>query len=165
MTKYLIRMGHKKIAGIFKLDDLQGRIRYSGFVEAMDESGLGIEDRNVLWLDTEDISHLVQQSAHVIARSAGCTALFCYNDQVAYGVLDIFKKAGIRVPEDISIASVDNANLATIGDIGITTVAHPMERLGQKSSETLIRMIRDPFFDANYEYDVEIVERDSVRRL
>lgn len=165
MTKYLIGMGHRKIAGIFKLDDLQGRIRCSGFVDAMYEAGLEIEDRNVLWLDTEDIRHMEKQAERVLERSAGCTALFCYNDEVAYSVLDIFKKAGIRVPQDISVASVDNANLATMGEIGITTIPHPMELLGQKASENLLRMIRDPFFDANYEFDADVVERDSVRRI
>ena len=165
MTKYLIGMGHTKIAGIFKLDDLQGNIRCSGFVDAMYEAGLEIDDRNVLWLDTEDIRHMEKQAARVIERSAGCTALFCYNDEVAYGVLDIFKKAGICVPQDISVVSVDNANLAAMGEIGLTTVSHPMELLGKKASENLLRMIRDPFFDANYEFDVEIVERNSVRRL
>lgn len=164
-TKYLIGMGHRKIAGIFKLDDLQGRIRCSGFVDAMYEAGLEIEDRNVLWLDTEDIRHMEKQAGRVLERTAGCSALFCYNDEVAYGVLDIFKKAGIRVPQDISVASVDNANLATIGEIGITTIPHPMELLGQKASENLLRMIRDPFFDANYEFDADVVERDSVRRI
>ena len=165
MTKYLIGMGHTKIAGIFKLDDLQGRIRCSGFVDAMYEAGLEIDDRNVLWLDTQDIRHIEKQAARVIERSAGCTALFCYNDEVAHGVLDIFKKAGIRVPQDISVASVDNANLATMGGIGLTTVPHPMELLGKKASENLLRMIRDPFFDANYEFDADILEIDSVRRL
>ena len=165
MTKYLISMGHTKIGGIFNLDDLQGRIRCSGFVDAMYGSGLEIEECNVLWLDTEDIRHMDKQAARVLERTAGCTALFCYNEEVAQGVLDIFKKAGIRVPQDISVASVDDVNLATIGEIGITTVPHPMELLGKKASENLLHMIHDPFFDANYEFEAEIVERDSVRRL
>lgn len=165
MTRYLIERGHTKIGGVFKLDDLQGQIRFSGFIDAVYESGLEIDERNILWLDTEDIRHIERQEERVLERSAGCTALFCYNDEVAYGVLDIFKKAGIRVPQDISVASVDNANLATIGEIGITTIPHPMELLGQKASENLLRMIRDPFFDANYEFDADVVERDSVRRL
>lgn len=165
MTKYLIGMGHRKIAGIFKLDDLQGRIRYTGFVDAMYEAGLGVEDRNVLWLDTEDVAQMEKQGSRVIERASGCSALFCYNDLVAYSVLDILKKAGMRVPQDISVASVDNANLAMMGEIGLTTVSHPMEELGKKASENLLRMIHDPFFEANYEFDADIVERDTVRRL
>lgn len=165
MTKYLIRMGHTKIGGIFKLDDLQGQIRCSGFADAMYESGLEIADRNVLWLDTEDVRHMEKQAGRILERAAGCTALFCYNDEVAYAVLDIFKKTGIRVPDDISVVGVDDANLATLGDVGITTIPHPMEQLGHKASENLLRMIRDPFFDANYEFEARIVERDSVRRL
>ena len=165
MTKYLINMGHTRIGGIFKLDDLQGRIRYQGYVNAMYEAGLEPDDSKILWLDTEDIRHLEKQAARVMERAMDCTALFCYNDEVAYSVLDIFKKAGVRVPQDISISSVDNVDLAAMGEVGITTYPHPMELLGKKASENLLRMIRDPFFDANYEFDADIVERDSVRRL
>lgn len=164
VTKYLIDRGHKKIAGIFKLDDLQGRLRYAGFMEAMYEAGLEVDDRRILWLDTEDIRTMEKQAGRVIDRSMGCTAMFCYNDEVAYGVLDIFKTISVRVPQDISLVSVDNANLATLGEVGLTTVPHPMEQLGQKASENLLRMIHDPFFDANYEFDARIVERDSVRQ-
>lgn len=158
-------LNRDEVAGIFKLDDLQGRIRYSGFMEAMYEAGLEVDDRNLLWLDTEDIRSMGKQAGRVIDRSMGCTAMFCYNDEVAYGVLDIFKTISVRVPQDISVVSVDNANLATLGDVGLTTAPHPMEQLGIKASENLLRMIHDPFFDANYEFDAEIVERDSVRQL
>jgi len=162
MTKYLISMGHRRIGGIFKLDDLQGRIRYSGYMDAMSEAGLEIDEAHILWLDTDDIHVIQEQRQRVLNRAKGCSALFCYNDEVAYGVLGVFREAGIRVPEDLSITGVDNADLASIGETGITTLSHPMEALGQKASENLIRMIHDPFFDANYEFDVEIVPRDSV---
>ena len=42
---------------------------------------------------------------------------------------------------------------------------YPLENLGKKAAENLLQMIADPFFDANYEFEVDIVQRDSVRRL
>ena len=53
-TELLIERGHTKIAGMFKLDDIQGHLRYSGFTEAMIEAGLVCKDHNVIWYDTED---------------------------------------------------------------------------------------------------------------
>ncbi|MBO5247124.1 MAG: GntR family transcriptional regulator [Eubacterium sp.] len=164
LTQYLIKMGHRKIAGIFKLDDLQGRIRYSGYMDAMHDAGLELDERNILWFDTEDVRCFDNLSERLLARVKGCSAMFCYNDRGAYDTLNLLTRAGIRVPEDLSIVGVDDANLATLGEVGITTIPHPMEMLGKKAAENLLQLIRNPLFDANYEFDGEIIERESVRR-
>lgn len=165
ITKYLISMGHRKIGGIFKLDDRQGQLRFSGFMDAMFDAGLSVGDGQVVWVDTEEKQHLDKSESKVLERFKDCTAVFCYNDEVAYGLLGIYKRHGIRVPEDVSVASVDNSELALLGDVPLVSAPHPMEKLGGKAAENLLRMIKDPGFDANYEFDVEIVKRASVRRI
>lgn len=165
MTKYLISMGHGKIGGIFKLDDGQGQARFAGYMDAMLDAGLEVEDSQVVWIDTEEKQHLGKAADKVLTRLRECTAVFCYNDEVAFGLLEIYKKNGIRVPQDISIASVDDSELAILGDVRIASTPHPMERLGGKAAENLLRMIKDPAFDANYEFDVDVVPRDSVRKI
>lgn len=165
ITKYLIAMGHKKIGGIFKLDDGQGRLRFSGYIDAMLDAGLSVEDRQVVWVDTEDKQHLDRSEDKVLERFHDCTAVFCYNDEVALGFLGICRRHGIRVPRDISVAGIDDSELAQLGDVPLTSVPHPMENLGGKAAENLLRMIKDPRFDGNYEFDVEVVKRASVRRI
>lgn len=164
-TKYLIEMGHRKIGGVFKLDDGQGHQRYRGFLDAMNEAGLGIDDRHILWVDTEDIKHMACIRDKMIRRLQGCTGVFCYNDEVAFGVMEILKNERIAVPDDISMVSVDDSELAVLGDVKLTSIPHPMECLGEKTAENLVRMIRNPVFDGTYEYDVEIVPRESVRKM
>lgn len=164
-TDYLIGKGHKKIGGIFKLDDGQGRDRYSGYLEALEESGLICEDKHVLWLDTEDVNNLTKCRDRIIDRFRECSAICCYNDEIAFSLLDILKKEGINVPEDISLVSIDNSELALLGDVALTSVNHPKEILGEKAAENILSMIRDTTFNGNYEFDVDIVERDSVKNL
>lgn len=165
MTKYLISMGHERIGGIFKLDDGQGQYRFAGYLDAMFDAGIPVEDEQVIWMDTEEKEHLEKSESKVLERFRDCTAVFCYNDEVAFALMGIFKRRGIRVPEDISVASVDDSELAAVGEVPLASVPHPMERLGEKAAENLLRMIKDPAFDANYEFDVEVVKRESVRRL
>jgi GntR family transcriptional regulator of arabinose operon len=165
MTRHLIEKGHKKIGGIFKLDDGQGRLRYTGYMDAMLEAGLEIDDTRILWIDTEDVKHPEKMTDRILARLQDCTGVFCYNDEVAFGLLEILKKAGIRVPQDLSIVGIDDSELAVLGDVEITSAPHPMEHLGQKAAENLLRLIKDPYFDADYEFDVEIVERESVAKI
>ena len=158
-------MGHEKIGGIFKLDDGQGQARFSGYMDAMMDAGLDVEDRKVVWIDTEEKHHMEKVTEKVMERLSDRPAVFCYNDEVAFGLLDIFKKNGIRVPQDISVASVDDSELAILGEVQIASTPHPMERLGGKAAENLLRMVKDPAFDANYEFEVDVVPRDSVRKI
>ena len=165
VTRHLISKGHKKIGGIFKLDDGQGHLRYAGYVDAMSEAGLEIDDTCIVWVDTEDVKHLEKSREKMLERFKDCTALFCYNDEVAFGLMDILEEEGIHVPEDISLASVDDSELAVLGDVALTSVPHPMERLGERAAENLLKMIKEPSFDATYEFDIKIIERDSVKTL
>ena len=54
VTKYLLELGHKKIKGFFKADDMQGLERHKGYVKALHESGIAYDPDDVVWFHTED---------------------------------------------------------------------------------------------------------------
>ena len=58
VTDCLFRAGHRKICGIFALDDIQGHRRYQGFVESCIENGITTAEQNVLWYSTGEKSTL-----------------------------------------------------------------------------------------------------------
>lgn len=163
VTKYLIAKGHRKIAAIFKADDGQGHLRYAGYVEAMLEADIKLNDTNIIWLDTEYVRDLKDEKKQILARIEGCTAVFCYNDEIAFLLEDICQKEGIRIPEDLSIVGIDNSELAELSDIPFSSISHPMEKLGIKVAENLIGLIEDASYQATYEFDAEVVERGSVK--
>lgn len=164
-ANYLIQKGHKKITGIFKLDDGQGHLRYAGFLKALNEAGLTCNESRILWVDTEDTKNLLKLKNKIRERLNGYTALVCYNDEVAFNLMKVLKEIGIHVPQELSVTSIDDSELAVLGDVKLTSVPYPMEKLGVKVAENLLEIIRNPGFDANYEFDVHVVERDSVKEL
>ena len=164
-TEYLIRAGHEKIGGIFKCDDGQGHLRYAGFIDAIQGAGRKVDGKKVVWLATEDVDNLGQWPEYLLHRLQDCTAIVCYNDEVAHILTGICAKKGIRIPEDLSIVGVDNSDLAIMGEVQITSFPHPMDALGKKAAENMIRMIENPYFDGDYRFDSEIIERESVRKL
>lgn len=165
VTEYLLEMGHRKIGGIFKLDDGQGHMRYAGYLEAMQSAGTAVEDAHVVWIDTEDIKHLEKKKGTILERLGDCSAVVCYNDQVAFELLGMLADAGRKVPGDISVVSIDDSELAVLGDVALTSVPHPIDKLGEKAANNLLRMIENPSYDGTYEFDAEIVCRDSVKKL
>ena len=164
-TRVLIEAGHKKIAGIFKCDDGQGPLRYKGYLKAMMDAGLMTNQESVVWLDTPETVNLTQIEDYLLKRIKDCTAVVCYNDQVAYQLIEIAMRKGLSVPDDLSVVGIDDSYLAGIGKVPITSFIHPKGVLGKKVTENLLKMIEDPFFDGNYLFDGEAVYRDSVRMI
>ena len=111
------------------------------------------------------MKHLDRCSVRILERIRGCTGIVTYNDEVAFSLMEIFKQSGIRVPEDISIVSIDDSELAVLGEVELTTVPYPMEKLGKKAVEVLTTMIKNPGFNGNYEFELYLTERDSVKDL
>ncbi len=164
-VNYLLGQGHRKIAGIFKGDDGQGRLRYEGYMNALLSAGLKTDERKILWIDSVDIRDLKFIRNSILKRLTGCTAVFCYNDEVAFSLIDLLRKEGIRIPEQLSVVSIDGSELSQLSEPQITSVPYPMEELGKKAAGNMLRLIEEPDFDGNYLYRPKLLVRNSVKRI
>lgn len=141
VTKYLLELGHRKIAGIFKADDIQGIERHKGYVKALQEMGVPYNPDDVIWFHTEDRRAKPGMMAKLMAESGRLPeGIVCYNDQIAVQVIEALESMGIDIPGDISITGYDNSLYAQRGT-GITTIAHPQERLGEMAAELILEKI------------------------
>ena len=161
-VNYLIEKGHKKIGAILKLDDGQGRLRYLGYIQAMYEAGLPVTDSRLVWIDTDESKQLSYCMDKIISRMEQCSALLCYNDQVAFQLIRLLAERGIRVPKDLSVISIDDSDLALHSEVPITSLPHPKENLGAKAAENLLALIHRQSKEVTYEFDTRVVERESV---
>ena len=162
---YLISQGHRKIAGIFKADDGQGKLRYAGYVKSLLKADLSIDDRKIMWIDTEDLKDFKSVRSSVLRRLIDCTAVFCYNDKAAFGLIALLQKEGIRIPGQLSIVSIDASELSLLSEPAITSIPHPMEELGKQAADNMLRLIDEPDFDGNHLYHPDILVRDSVKKI
>ena len=160
-VKLLVDNGHSEIGCILKLDDGQGHDRYSGYVNAMHEAGFLINEEHVVWLDSLEYRNIDKVADKICERLAGCSGVFCYNDQVAVEVIRILKDRGYNLPEDMSIVSMDDSDQARVSSPQISSVPHPKERLGERAAENMVRLIHHDY-KATYEFQEEIEIRDSV---
>lgn len=164
-TQLLLNAGHKEIAAIFKADDGQGHRRYLGFLDAMEETEIKRNPNYVIWIDTAMQRSLKRLEGYLLKRMEGCTGLVCYNDEVAMQMIDIALKYGIRVPEDLSVVSIDDSDLSEICKVPFTSFPHPKEKLGEKVAENLLKIIDNPAIDGNYLFDAKATIRDSIRKI
>lgn len=70
------------------------------------------------------------------------TALFCFNDEMAIGVLSAARRHGLRVPDDLSLVGFDDIRFAQYADPPLTTVLQPMREIGEGAVRLLLEIIR-----------------------
>jgi GntR family transcriptional regulator of arabinose operon len=167
VTKHLISQGHRKIAGIFTFDDMQGHSRYQGFMKAFEENDIADAEKRVLWYSTNDRVTMFESSrARIIELLKGSTAVVCYNDSLAVSLLDFCGKEGYKVPADISVTGIDDSKLATVCEPRLTTARHPQQKLGEATATLLIEMLRS---GSNTADDIifapKLIERKSTKKI
>jgi len=146
-VKYLMQSGHTRIvhfAGPPQSSHTQERIE--GFRHAFSESTL-VFNKNMI---VPTGSHYDESYSRTIEffrdkrREEFPTAIVCFNDQQALGVMIALLELGIRVPEDISIVGNDDIYYARIYPVPLTTIRAPQHEIGRKAAEMLIRSIEAP---------------------
>lgn len=163
-TKYLINHGKRKIAGLFKSDDMQGHNRYQGFVKAMLAGSLTMNDETIGWFSTENRENYFAQAqgAAFLSRLKDCDALVCYNDDMALRLIESLREQG-GVPDTLSIISFDNSAFAGVCYPRLTSLDHPKDRFGVMAAQKLLaRLQGENAASAALGWTIE--ERDSVRK-
>ena len=122
---------------------------------------------DVVWFHTEDRKVKPALMAKEMVLSGQLPdGIVCYNDQIAVQVMEELEKLGIRIPEDISITGYDNSLYAQRGN-GITTIAHPQEKLGEMAAELILEKINGvPEEESKVERLIqpELIVRGSCRK-
>jgi LacI family repressor for deo operon, udp, cdd, tsx, nupC, and nupG len=78
---------------------------------------------------------------HLLDGRAPPTAIFCFNDEMAMGVLHVSRRRGLRVPEALSVMGFDDIRFAQYTDPPLTTIRQPMRELGEATVRLLLDII------------------------
>lgn len=168
-AEHLIRLGHRRIAGFFKMDDLQGVGRLKGFIRAHHEHQVPLLPECVIHYKTEEKQTKPFDAAAAMLEGAPedrPTAFVCYNDELAVGLLEAIRQAGLSVPQDVSVVGFDDSTLATATEIKLTTLSHPKQEMGTDAAEWLMAMIEKRDIPGESKlYKPELIVRDSTREI
>lgn len=170
LTKKLIQSGHRKIGGIFKYDDMQGIERYRGFVECLSDYRIRLKDEWVLWFSSKDMKEKFTRKnlLRTYRRTRDCTAMILHNDEIFVYYMELLKERGLRVPEDLSLASFDDAERVEDTGLKVLSVVHPKYTLGRIAARNLVRMIEEgdmPYKTYSYRFPVVLNDGNSVRNI
>jgi len=82
-----------------------------------------------------------EAAGRLIASENRPTAIFCFNDEMAMGVLDHARRTGVRVPHDLSVVGFDDIRFARYTIPALTTVAQPMREIGEGTVKLLLAIL------------------------
>lgn len=178
-TSYLIEAGHRRIACIYPTNRLSGAHRHQGYRKALEAHAIAHDDRLEKAIPTETktepsaqtqpkhphIPVLVQELLDLGDERP--TAIVFYNDGMAVRGYQHLEAAGLRVPEDISIISFDDSDLALQPNVHLTSVIHPKYYLGKWAAELILDQIAHPgqYFPRHLLIAPTLAIRDSVRTI
>lgn len=140
LTAHLIDLGHRRIG--FIAGDPAYRAstdRCAGYLHALAAAGLapGPMEQGLFSFQSG-----LEAATRLMAHTPRCTAVFASNDDMAAGALAAAARAGLVVPQDISIVGFDDTPIAATVSPGITTMRQPIAAMARTAVRLLLRPAR-----------------------
>lgn len=140
-TTHLLKLGHRDIAYLGdKLGLHSDTERKEGFRAAMREAGVRVPPQFFLSGDGK-MDRAVEMARAFLTADRRASAVVCYNDVSALGVMMAAKQAGLMLPRDLSVTGFDDIQFAGLVTPSLTTIRQPKKRLGLEAMEMLIHLL------------------------
>jgi DNA-binding LacI/PurR family transcriptional regulator len=144
VTEHLITLGHRRIA-LFMADvndPTTSALRTEGYRLAHRDAGLPVDESLICpgWSETSSGSERTAQIAAIPAYRRP-TAIVCYNDAVALGVLRAAPTLGLPVPAQLSVTGFDDLVEVSMIKPAMPTVLQPLRLIGERALELLVDII------------------------
>lgn len=160
----LLDAGHQRIAYIAGEEKSStNRDREQGFTERLQERGHSLSHRECAGEYTYQAGY--QIARRILQSEVPPDAIFCANDLLAMGVLDLARnELGISVPEELSIVGFDDIPMASWPSYALTTVKQPLDRMVDTAIDVLMNAIEMSTKETVMKWiPAELVERATTR--
>jgi LacI family transcriptional regulator len=139
--RHLLTLGHRRIAAITGPPGwLATEDRRRAYHAALTAAGIHPEPAFEVASDFQ-VEPGVQAAATLLDLPEPPTAIFAFNDSIAFGVLRAARGRGLHVPEDLSVVGFDDIEPATLVTPALTTVRQPLSEMGRTAINVLVRLL------------------------
>jgi DNA-binding LacI/PurR family transcriptional regulator len=143
LTRHLIELGHRKIAYLGNSNAGRSSLdRINGFHRESRAAGISIPPDFVYQVPGGGPANGLAGLEHFLHLPQRPTALLCYNDMMAIGVLKGLGQAGLRVPEDISVTGFDNILFSAYTNPPLTTLEQPKRFIGAEAARLVLGLLQ-----------------------
>ncbi|BCY09638.1 substrate-binding domain-containing protein [Actinoplanes sp. L3-i22] len=162
-VEHLLGLGHRRIGMLAgRPHSVAGAARLHGYRAALAEAGIDVDPALVKASDF-DFEEAVAATTQLLALPRPPTAIFAASDAQALGALEAARRAGCRVPDELSVVSFDDTAVAAMASPPLTAVCQPFEDMGRVAVQTLIQLAEGRAVPApRVELTTRLVIREST---
>jgi len=143
-TKHLIELGHRRIAYVSgPADHSDDLARLTGYRDALSDAGIAF-DPDLVVPGTGRVGGGERALPVMLYTSDPATAVFCYNDMTAVGLLRAARKEGVTVPGELAVVGFDDIPLASYVAPSLTTIAQPKGEMGRRAAQMVLALLSEP---------------------
>lgn len=164
--RHVAGQGHTKIGILLGPDDtLAGRERYRGLSEEFARLGLECRSEWQVECGKFDLDAGHRGMARILHCKERPTAVLASSDLMALGAMAACREASVLVPDEVSILGFDDIDVAAFASPPLTTVRQNRRAIGREAAQSLIAMIDGAEPAVETRVPVELIVRDSCRKL
>ena len=139
--EYLIKQGHRRIGYIHGLDNFDDKARYQAYLNILHKYNLPVDESIILRGYFEEAVAYSEMRILLLKGIEIPDAVFCANDEMAWGCIRALTEAGCRVPEEVCVIGFDDVLLSSYYNPPLTTIHCPVTELGNVSAAELFRLM------------------------
>src|SRR5947199_1024053 len=164
-VEHLLALGHCRIGYVGVTNrPKSNQYRLKGYQDALEAVGMASDAALIFTSHTiEDHAKRGEASLKPLL-TAGATAVFCFNDTTAMGLLAACYERGVSVPDSLSIIGFDDIDMAAYTIPPLTTIRQPRFELGQRAMQMMLALL-DGQEPQNQIVPGELVVRQTTARL
>jgi LacI family transcriptional regulator len=162
IAEHVLQLGHRRVGVVS--GRLQGNDRATdrlrGIRSALADAGVPLPDLHV-----EQAHYSLRaggEALDALLRRVHVSAVLCGNDVLAIGAIQAAQRAGIRVPDDLSVTGFDDMEFATVVTPALTTIRFPIAQVGTQAARHLIERIAGTTPPRCIELPLALVVRQST---
>jgi len=143
MTNHLVSLGHTRIGFISgPKGNVSSQKRHQAFADALETHGLELPDTLVVE-GAFTYESGVNAARRLLSREDRPTAVFAANDEMAFGVMNVADKLGIKVPDDLSVVGFDGTDFSEFVIPSLSTIRRPSGRMARLGAQKLLTLINE----------------------
>lgn len=142
-TKILIDNGHTKIAILLDSthDHSVSECRYRGYCESLAAAGIPFDEGLVCETADFTMGAAYERAKRLLAERPDVTAIFAVADIMAIAAMKAISDAGLSIPDDISVISIDGIESSLYTTPTLTALTQPQALMGQKAVDILVEVL------------------------
>ena len=159
ITRHLLGLGHAKIAYLGNSKSGKTSLdRLNGFKKEMRKAGIEYRPEFIYEVQGGEPDFGVEGLNYFLGLPDQPTAIMCFNDTIAIGLLHACHQRGISIPNDLSVTGFDNINFSAFTCPPLTTLDQPKYSIGNEAAQLLLELLSTKIDNSNSTHKEKVLK-------